>query len=84
MDGSRPSVAARHDSDAVHRTPPGWLEETLRAFQRRHPHVMLSCEGHSRLTQWGLKAMSLLPFPKPYWQYIPFLNRVRRMLPFAA
>jgi radical SAM superfamily enzyme YgiQ (UPF0313 family) len=67
-----------------HRTPPGWLEETLRAFQRRHPHVMLSCEGHSRLTQWGLKAMALLPFPKPYWQYIPFLNRVRRMLPFAA
>jgi hypothetical protein len=45
---------------------------------------MLSCEGHSRLTQWGLKAMALLPFPKPYWQYIPFLNRVRRMLPFAA
>jgi hypothetical protein len=45
---------------------------------------MLSCEGHARLTQWGLQAMALLPFPKPYWQYIPFLNRVRRLLPFAA
>ena len=68
-----------------HRTPPDWLEETLRGFQRRHPHVLLSCEGHARLTQWGLKAMALLPFPKPYWQYIPTLNRIRRfLLPTAA
>jgi radical SAM superfamily enzyme YgiQ (UPF0313 family) len=59
-------------------TPPEWLEARLRAFQARHPHVMLSCEGHSALTQVALRVMNYLPFRKPYWQYIPALNRVRR------
>lgn len=59
-------------------TPPEWLEARLRAFQARHPHVMLSCEGHSALTQIALRVMNFLPFRKPYWQYIPALNRVRR------
>jgi hypothetical protein len=54
------------------------LEARLRAFQRKHPHVMLSCEGHSAVTQVALRVMSHLPFRKPYWQYIPALNRVRR------
>ncbi|HET6407747.1 MAG TPA: radical SAM protein [Chthoniobacteraceae bacterium] len=60
-------------------TPPDWLEARLRRFQAQHPHVMLSCEGHSALTQVALRIMNLLPFRKPYWQYIPALNRVRRM-----
>jgi radical SAM superfamily enzyme YgiQ (UPF0313 family) len=59
-------------------TPPEWLEARLRAFQARYPHVMLSCEGHSTLTQVALRVMNHLPFRKPYWQYIPALNRVRR------
>ncbi len=63
-----------------HATPPDWLEARLRAFQRKHPHVMLSCEGHSAVTQMALRVMSHLPFRKPYWQYIPALNRVRRFL----
>jgi radical SAM superfamily enzyme YgiQ (UPF0313 family) len=62
-----------------HATPPDWLEARLRAFQRRHPHVMLSCEGHSAVTQAALRVMSHLPFRKPYWQYIPALNRLRRL-----
>ena len=60
-------------------TPPAWLEARLRAFQARHPHVMLSCEGHSAVTQFALRVMGLLPFRKPYWQYIPALNRARRL-----
>jgi radical SAM superfamily enzyme YgiQ (UPF0313 family) len=63
-----------------HATPPDWLEARLRAFQRRHPHVMLSCEGHSAVTQIALRVMSHLPFRKPYWQYIPALNRIRRFV----
>ncbi len=63
-----------------HATPPEWLEARLRAFQRIHPHVMLSCEGHSAVTQVALRVMSHLPFRKPYWQYIPALNRIRRFL----
>lgn len=62
-----------------HNTPPEWLEARLRAFQRRHPHVMLSCEGHSAVTQLALRVMNYLPFRKPYWQYIPALNRVKRL-----
>jgi anaerobic magnesium-protoporphyrin IX monomethyl ester cyclase len=62
-------------------TPPEWLEARLRAFQRHHPHVMLSCEGHSSLTEIALRVMNYLPFRKPYWQYIPALNRIRRLLP---
>jgi anaerobic magnesium-protoporphyrin IX monomethyl ester cyclase len=58
-------------------TPPEWLESRLREFQAKHPHVMLSCEGHSTLTQVALRIMNYLPFRKPYWQYIPTLNRVR-------
>jgi len=61
-----------------HATPPDWLEARLRAFQKKHPHVMLSCEGHSAITQIALRVMSHLPFRKPYWQYIPALNRVRQ------
>jgi hypothetical protein len=60
-------------------TPPEWLEARLRAFQAQHPHVMLSCEGHSTLTHVALRIMNHLPFRKPYWQYIPALNRVRRL-----
>jgi radical SAM superfamily enzyme YgiQ (UPF0313 family) len=63
-----------------HHTPPEWLEARLRSFQRRHPHVMLSCEGHSTVTQVALRIMNHLPFRKPYWQYIPALNRARRFL----
>jgi hypothetical protein len=63
-----------------HETSPDWLEARLRAFQRQHPHVMLSCEGHSTVTQIALRMMNHLPFRKPYWQYIPALNRARRLL----
>jgi len=42
---------------------------------------MLSCEGHSTTTQLALRVMNHLPFRKPYWQYIPTLNRLRRLLP---
>jgi anaerobic magnesium-protoporphyrin IX monomethyl ester cyclase len=59
-------------------TPPDWLEARLRAFQRKHPHVILSCEGHSVVTQLALRVMTWLPFRKPYWQYILALNRARR------
>jgi hypothetical protein len=31
-------------------TPPAWLEVRLGKFQRSHPQVMLSCEGHAWLT----------------------------------
>lgn len=61
-------------------TPPEWLEARLRAFQAKHPHVMLSCEGHSTITQVALRVMNYLPFRKPYWQYIPALNRIRRLI----
>ncbi len=61
-----------------HARPPEWLEARLRAFQQRHPHVMLSCEGHTAVTQFALRVMNYLPFRKPYWQYIPALNRVRQ------
>jgi radical SAM superfamily enzyme YgiQ (UPF0313 family) len=61
-------------------TPPEWLEPRLRNFQRHHPHVMLSCEGHSAVTQFALRLMTLLPVRKPYWQYLPALNRTRRLL----
>ncbi len=65
-------------------TPPGWLEDRLRQFQSSHPQVMLSCEGHARLTQAALRVMPYLPLRKPYWQYLPALNRVRRWLrPFS-
>jgi radical SAM superfamily enzyme YgiQ (UPF0313 family) len=64
-----------------HATPPDWLENRLRTFQAAHPHVMLSCEGHARLTRLALRVMNHLPIPKPYWQYIPTLNRLRRRLP---
>lgn len=63
-----------------HQTPPEWLEARLREFQHRHPHVMLSCEGHSAVTQIALRVMNYLPFRKPYWQYIPALNRLRGIL----
>lgn len=63
-----------------HATPPEWLGERLRAFQRSHPHVMLSHEGHLATTQLALRAMEYLPFRKPYWQYIPALNRARLLL----
>jgi len=63
-----------------HATPPDWLEARLRAFQQKHPNVMLSCEGHSAVTQTALRVMSYLPFRKPYWQYIPTLNRIRRFI----
>lgn len=61
-------------------TPPPWLEMRLRAFQRTQPQVMLSCEGHARLTQTALSVMQYLPLRKPYWQYIPALNAARRWL----
>ena len=61
-------------------TPPQWLETRLRAFQRRQPQVMLSCEGHAWLTQAALSVMQYLPVRKPYWQYIPTLNAARRWL----
>jgi radical SAM superfamily enzyme YgiQ (UPF0313 family) len=61
-------------------TPPEWLEARLRKFQRSHPQVMLSCEGHAGLTQAALAVMRYLPLRKPYWQYIPVLNAVRRWL----
>lgn len=62
-------------------TPPDWLEPRLRQFQATHPHVMLSCEGHSLTTRLALRVMNHLPVRKPYWQYIPTLNRLRRLLP---
>jgi radical SAM superfamily enzyme YgiQ (UPF0313 family) len=61
-------------------TPPAWLESRLRKFQRSHPQVMLSCEGHAWLTQAALSVMQYLPLQKPYWQYIPALNTARRWL----
>lgn len=61
-------------------TPPAWLEARLREFQRSHPQVMLSCEGHAWLTQAALSVMQYLPLRKPYWQYIPALNATRRWL----
>jgi radical SAM superfamily enzyme YgiQ (UPF0313 family) len=61
-------------------TPPAWLEARLRRFQREHPQVMLSSEGHDWLTQAALSVMNFLPVRKPYWQYIPTLNAVRRQL----
>lgn len=61
-------------------TPPDWLEARLRDFQRSHPQVMLSCEGHACLTQAALSVMQYLPLRKPYWQYIPALNAARRCL----
>ncbi|MFO1513734.1 MAG: radical SAM protein, partial [Verrucomicrobiota bacterium] len=61
-------------------TPPSWLEARLRQFQRSHPQVMLSCEGHAWLTQAALSVMQYLPLRKPYWQYIPALNTARRWL----
>lgn len=61
-------------------TPPAWLEARLREFQKLHPQVMLSCEGHSWLTQTALSVMQYLPVRKPYWQYIPALNMARRWL----
>jgi radical SAM superfamily enzyme YgiQ (UPF0313 family) len=61
-------------------TPPNWLEARLRSFQRSHPQVMLSCEGHAWLTQAALSVMQYLPLRKPYWQYIPALNTARRWL----
>jgi radical SAM superfamily enzyme YgiQ (UPF0313 family) len=64
-----------------HATPPDWLEARLRSFQASHPHVMLSCEGHHAATRLALRVMNHLPFRKPYWQYIPTLNRLRRLLP---
>ena len=64
-----------------HATPPEWLEARLRSFQAAHPHVMLSCEGHNATTRLALRVMNHLPFRKPYWQYIPTLNRLRRLLP---
>lgn len=65
-------------------TPPAWLERRLRQFQRAHPQVMLSCEGHAWLTQAALSVMQYLPVPKPYWQYIPVLNATRRWLRWPA
>ena len=61
-------------------TPPAWLEARLRQFQRTHPQVMLSCEGHGWLTQAALSVMPWLPVRKPYWQYLPALNAVRRWM----
>jgi radical SAM superfamily enzyme YgiQ (UPF0313 family) len=61
-------------------TPPQWLESRLRDFQRQQPQVMLSCEGHARLTQAALSLMQFLPVRKPYWQHLPALNSVRRWL----
>jgi radical SAM superfamily enzyme YgiQ (UPF0313 family) len=65
-------------------TPPEWLEGRLRAFQRELPQVMLSCEGHARLTQIALSVMQYLPLRKPYWQYIPALNSARNILRWSA
>ena len=65
-------------------TPPCWLESRLRKFQRSHPQVMLSCEGHAWLTQAALSVMQYLPLRKPYWQYIPALNAARRLLRLPA
>jgi radical SAM superfamily enzyme YgiQ (UPF0313 family) len=65
-------------------TPPAWLEARLRKFQRAHPQVMLSCEGHAWITQAALSVMQYLPLRKPYWQYIPALNTARRWLRLPA
>jgi radical SAM superfamily enzyme YgiQ (UPF0313 family) len=62
------------------RTPPAWLDAHLRRFQRAHPQVMLSCQGHDWLTQAALSVMQYLPVRKPYWQYLPALNAARRWL----
>jgi radical SAM superfamily enzyme YgiQ (UPF0313 family) len=64
----------------AHATQPGWLETRLRAFQAAHPHVLLSCQGHSVATQLALRVMHHLPFRKPYWQYLPTLNRLRHLM----
>lgn len=63
-------------------TPPDWLEQRLRTFQKKHPHVMLSCEGHGAAVERALRIMPFLPLRKPYWQYLPALNRIKRLLPF--
>lgn len=65
-------------------TPPARLEARLRIFQRSHPQVMLSCEGHAWLTQAALSVLRYLPLRKPYWRYIPALNTARRWLRWPA
>lgn len=63
-------------------TPPDWLEDRLKTFQRSHPHVMLSCEGHGAAVENALRILPWLPLRKPYWQYLPVLNRLKRLVPF--
>jgi anaerobic magnesium-protoporphyrin IX monomethyl ester cyclase len=93
LDGGRlsgRSLLTRPDHPAVsfyysEATPPDWLEPRLKAFQREHPNVMLSCECQGWLTQAALRLLEHLPFPKPYWQYVPALNAARLWLGgFAA
>lgn len=59
-------------------TQPAWLEARLKAFQRQYPHVMLSCEGHGWMTQFALNMLPWTGLKKPYWQYLGWLNRLRR------
>jgi radical SAM superfamily enzyme YgiQ (UPF0313 family) len=63
-------------------TQPDWLEARLKAFQRQHPHVMLSCEGHGWMTQLALNMLPWTGLKKPYWQYLGWLNRLRRPTSF--
>ncbi len=58
-------------------TPPAWLQDRLSHFQAQDPRVMLSCEGQSKLIIFAQKTLSTLGFSKPFWRYIPIVNRFR-------
>ena len=65
-------------------TPPEWLEARLKRFQRQYPHVMLSCEGQGFVTQFALNLLPWTGLKKPYWQYLGWLNRLRRPSSFFS
>lgn len=64
-----------------HLLDPEWLRKRLNEFQRGQPNVMLSSEGHSFVTALAQKILGLAGVSKPYWRFLPQLNRIKNFLP---
>jgi len=59
-------------------TPSAWLNKRLLEFQSTHTNIMLSEQGHSSAIELAQKVLSYLPVKKPYWRYLPLLNRIMK------
>ncbi len=67
-----------------HELDPEWLRTRLNEFQRQHPQVMLSEEGHSLLIELAQKFLNFVGVSKPFWRFLPQFNRIKNLFPGGA